>query len=111
MVVPEHRFRKASAFLALKEHRPDAASAFLHPAGLSAKHRDGSDLKVDVQMRVVKSEKKTVVMNETVFEGSDEDNATGDESFECMLCGLLTLAISTALSLISGLKPLPGLEL
>ncbi|EEU46069.1 uncharacterized protein NECHADRAFT_92813 [Fusarium vanettenii 77-13-4] len=85
MVVPEHRFRKASAFLALKEHRPDAASAFLHPAGLRAKHRDGSDLKVDVQMRVVKSEKKTLVVNETVVEGSDEDNAnpsSGDEAFE-----------------------------
>ncbi|KAL6356317.1 hypothetical protein LRP88_09912 [Fusarium phalaenopsidis] len=85
MVVPEHRFRKASAFLALKEHRPDAASAFLHPAGLRAKHRDGSDLKVDVQMRVVKSEKKTLVVNETVVEGSDEDNAnpsSGDETFE-----------------------------
>jgi protein-serine/threonine kinase len=79
MVVPEHRFRKASAFLALKENRPDAASAFLHPAGLSAKHRDGSDLKVDVQMRVVKSEKKTLVVNETVAEGSDEDNAIGNE--------------------------------
>ncbi|KAM5379570.1 hypothetical protein ACJZ2D_003918 [Fusarium nematophilum] len=85
MVVPEHRFRKASAFLALKEHRPDAAAAFLHPAGLRAKHRDGSDLKVDVQMRVVKSEKKTLVVNETVIEGSDEDNANpnnGDETFE-----------------------------
>ncbi|WXC62447.1 hypothetical protein SNK03_008292 [Fusarium graminearum] len=84
MVVPEHRFRKASAFLALKENRPDAASAFLHPAGLSAKHRDGSDLKVDVQMRVVKSEKKTLVVNETVAEGSDEDNAIGgdDATFE-----------------------------
>ncbi|KAL4726472.1 serine/threonine protein kinase [Fusarium chlamydosporum] len=79
MVVPEHRFRKASAFLALKENRPDAASAFLYPAGLSAKHRDGSDLKIDVQMRVVKSEKKTLVVNETVAEGSDEDNATGNE--------------------------------
>lgn len=86
MVVPEHRFRRASAFLALKEHRPDdAASAFLHPAGLRARHRDGSDLKVDIQMRVVKSEKKTMVVNETVIEGSDEDNNnphTGDEMFQ-----------------------------
>ncbi|KAF5677895.1 camk camkl pask kinase [Fusarium heterosporum] len=84
MVVPEHRFRKASAFLALKEHRPDAASAFLHPAGLSAKHRDGSDLKVDVQMRVVKSEKKSLVVNDTVFEGSDEESANdnGEGTFE-----------------------------
>lgn len=75
MVVPEHRFRKASALLALKEHRPDAAAAFLSPAGIRARHRDGSDLKVDVQMRVVKSEKKTRMINETVIEGSDEEDS------------------------------------
>ncbi|CAM1505535.1 Fc.00g111720.m01.CDS01 [Cosmosporella sp. VM-42] len=85
MVVPEHRFRKASALLALKEHRPDAAAAFLQPAGLPAKHRDGSDLKIDVQMRVVKSEKKSRILHETVIEGSDEDTAnasSGDDAFE-----------------------------
>ncbi|KAL3964450.1 hypothetical protein ACCO45_001454 [Purpureocillium lilacinum] len=47
MVVPEHRFRRASAFLALREHRPDAGAFFLQPDGLPARHRDGSDLKVD----------------------------------------------------------------
>lgn len=85
MVVPEHRFRKASAFLALKEHRPDAAAAFLSPNGIPAKHRDGSDLKIDVQMRVVKSEKKTRIPAQTVVEGSDDENAnssSGDETFE-----------------------------
>lgn len=74
MVVPEPRFRRASAFLALKEHRPDAAAAFLQPDGLPAKHRDGSDLEIDVQMRVVESEKQTSIADETVMEGSDEDN-------------------------------------
>ncbi|KAF7563785.1 hypothetical protein G7046_g322 [Stylonectria norvegica] len=85
MVVPEHRFRKASAFLGLKEHRADAAAAFLNPEGLLAKHRDGSDLKVDVQMRVVKSEKKTRVLSGTSIGGSDDENAntsSGDETFE-----------------------------
>lgn len=83
MVVPEHRFRKASALLALKQHRPDAAAAFLRPNGLPAKHRDGSELKIDVQMRVVKSEKQTRVANETVVEGSDEENDAkeSEESF------------------------------
>lgn len=82
MVVPEQRFRRASAFLALKEHRPDAAAAFLQPDGLPAKHCDGSDLKIDVQMRVVESEKQSSVADETVAEGSDEDDAaSGDESF------------------------------
>lgn len=39
IVVPEHSFRKASAFLGLREGRPDAASSFLRPEGLLAKHR------------------------------------------------------------------------
>lgn len=75
MVVPEHRFRRASAFLALREHRPDAGAFFLQPDGLPARHRDGSDLKVDVQMRVVESEKQPNLADETVIEGSDEDEA------------------------------------
>lgn len=82
MVVPEARFRRASAFLALKQHRPDAAARFLQPDGLPARHRDGSDLKIDVQMRVVESEKQTTIAEETVHEGSDEDDAnSGDGSF------------------------------
>ncbi|KAK2594127.1 serine/threonine protein kinase [Conoideocrella luteorostrata] len=82
MVAPEQRFRRASAFLALKEHRPDAATRFLQPDGLPGKHRDGSELKIDVQMRVVESEKQTKIVDETVQEGSDEDEAnSGDESF------------------------------
>ena len=83
MVIPEHRFRKASAFLGVKEHRPDAAAAFLQPEGLYAKHRDGSDLKIDVQMRVVKSEKQSSVVEETVVEASDEedDSKEAGESF------------------------------
>ncbi|KAG6001179.1 hypothetical protein E4U54_001162 [Claviceps lovelessii] len=77
MVVPEQRFRRASAFLALKEHRPDAAAHFLHPDGLPGKHRDGSELKIDVQMRVVESEKQTSLPRETMEEeeGGDEDTS------------------------------------
>jgi protein-serine/threonine kinase len=56
-VIPEHSFRKASASLGLREGRPDGAACFLSPEGLAALHRDGSDLRIDVQMRVVKSEK------------------------------------------------------
>ncbi|KAI9166843.1 Serine/threonine-protein kinase ppk6 [Paramyrothecium foliicola] len=83
MVIPEHRFRKASAFLALKEHRPDAAAVFLQPDGLPAKHRDGSELRIDVQMRVVKSEKQARFNGETVVEESDEEDATkeGEDTF------------------------------
>ncbi|KAI1484176.1 Pkinase-domain-containing protein [Daldinia eschscholtzii] len=57
IVVPEHSFRKASTLLTLQDGKPDPTSDFLNPNGLPAKHRDGSELKIDVQMRVVKSEK------------------------------------------------------
>ncbi|KAG5949294.1 hypothetical protein E4U53_005917 [Claviceps sorghi] len=81
MVVPEQRFRRAAAFLALKEHRPDAAAHFLHPDGLPGKHRDGSQLKIDVQMRVVESEKQSSLLGETIEEGRNEDAAgMGDGS-------------------------------
>ncbi|KAI0887275.1 Pkinase-domain-containing protein [Annulohypoxylon maeteangense] len=59
IVVPEHSFRKASVLLALHDSRPDAAASFLNSDGLPAKHRDGTELKIDVQMRIVKSEKKS----------------------------------------------------
>lgn len=39
IVVPEHSFRKASAFLGLREGRPDATDSFLRPEGLLARHR------------------------------------------------------------------------
>lgn len=82
MVIPEDRFRRASGLLAIREHRPDVSEVFLKPDGLPAKHRDGSDLKIDVQMRVVKSEKSNVV-EEIVIEDSDEENEAkkGDETF------------------------------
>ncbi|QDS73830.1 hypothetical protein FKW77_006391 [Venturia effusa] len=60
IVIPEHSFRRARAILAMREGRADAAQVFLRPTGLSAKHRDGAEIMVDVQMRVVKSEKSTI---------------------------------------------------
>ncbi|TQV94598.1 CAMK/CAMKL/PASK protein kinase [Cordyceps javanica] len=74
MVIPEHRFRRAAAFTAIKEHRPNAAASFLQPNGLAAKHRDGSDLNIDVQMRVVESEKQTEVSQENLEEAVDDDH-------------------------------------
>lgn len=74
MVIPEHRFRRAAAFTAIKEHRPNAAASFLQPNGLAAKHRDGSDLHIDVQMRVVESEKQVDVSSESIDEAVDDDS-------------------------------------
>ncbi|KAF3063863.1 Serine/threonine-protein kinase ppk6 [Daldinia childiae] len=75
IVVPEHSFRKASTLLALQDGRPDATSTFLNPDGLPAKHRDGTELKIDVQMRVVKSEKHS--SNDS---GASDDESQGNES-------------------------------
>lgn len=79
IVVPEHSFRKASAFLGLREGRPDAATSFLRPEGLPAKHRDGTELKIDVQMRVVTSEKQAAIPEESVIENSDDESVAGSE--------------------------------
>lgn len=59
IVIPEHSFRRARALLAMREGKGDAARVFLRPSGLPALHRDGAEIMVDVQMRVVKSESKT----------------------------------------------------
>lgn len=80
MVIPEHRFRRAAAFTALKQNRPDAAAAFLQPEGLAAKHRDGSDLKIDLQMRVVESEKQVPVAQHPAQEDQGDTSEAG-ESF------------------------------
>ncbi|KAJ3496502.1 hypothetical protein NLG97_g2610 [Lecanicillium saksenae] len=74
MVIPEHRFRRAAAFTAIKEHRPNAAASFLQPNGLAAKHRDGSDLNIDVQMRVVESEKHADTPQDSTEEAVDDDH-------------------------------------
>ena len=67
IVIPEHSFRRARALLAMREGKADAAAVFLRPSGLPAKHRDGSDISVDVQMRVVKSE-RSIVEDEVIVE-------------------------------------------
>ncbi|KAI1148067.1 hypothetical protein F4825DRAFT_114735 [Nemania diffusa] len=82
IVIPEHSFRKASALVGIHEGRPDAATTFLNPDGLLARHRDGTELKIDVQMRVVKSEKHSGHDSGTSDEDSsaDETAVSGVES-------------------------------
>ncbi|KAL8737826.1 MAG: hypothetical protein Q9181_001317 [Wetmoreana brouardii] len=71
MVIPEHTFRKARDLLTLRDVNANPTSIFLKPPGLAAKHRDGSDINVDVQMRIVRSEKAE--FDEAVIEEIDED--------------------------------------
>jgi protein-serine/threonine kinase len=72
IVIPEHSFRRARAVLAFREGKTDAASIFLRPTGLPARHRDGSEIMVDVQMRVVKSEKSAPNIDDEVIDEEDE---------------------------------------
>ncbi|KAF1816099.1 Pkinase-domain-containing protein [Eremomyces bilateralis CBS 781.70] len=63
IVVPEHSFRRARALRSLRDHLgPSAASlaedSWNRPHGLKAKHRVGTDIMVDCQMRVVSSSPK-----------------------------------------------------
>nr|OQO17625.1 hypothetical protein B0A51_15966 [Rachicladosporium sp. CCFEE 5018] len=67
IVIPEHSFRRARALLAMREGSADAAAYFLRPSGLPAKHRDGAEIMIDLQMRVVKSDRDPIY-NETVIE-------------------------------------------
>ena len=80
IVVPEHSFRRARTLLALREGNEDAAAIFLQPQGLIARHRDGSEINVDVQMRVVRSERSTA--NDAVIEEKSEDLDSASEELD-----------------------------
>lgn len=71
IVIPEHSFRRARALLAMREGSADAASIFLRPSGLPALHRDGAEIMIDVQMRVVKSEKSPRPPDSVIVEEHD----------------------------------------
>jgi protein-serine/threonine kinase len=77
LVIPEHSFRRARAFLALRDGKPDAAAYFLRPDGLPAKHRDGTEIRIDCQLRVVKSDTNPppVYDKHVIEEISDEENS------------------------------------
>lgn len=80
LVIPDHSFRRARAFLALRDGKPDAAAYFLKPDGLPAKHRDGSEIRIDCQLRVVNSEPSPPpAYDENVIEerSDEEDVAHG----------------------------------
>ena len=80
IVVPEYSFRRARALMALREGNEDAATIFLRPQGLIAHHRDGSEINVDVQMRVVRSERFTA--NDAVIEEKSEDNDSESDELD-----------------------------
>ncbi|KAL1628151.1 serine/threonine protein kinase [Neofusicoccum ribis] len=82
IVIPEHSFRRARALLAMREGAEDAAAIFLRPSGLPAKHRDGAEVMVDVQMRVVKSDKSPKFSDSVIVENEDEEELEHHPSSE-----------------------------
>lgn len=76
MVIPEQSFRQARAMLAIREGRADAAAVFLRPNGLPAIHRDGAQIMVDIQMRVVTSETFGQAFTDEVIREEDDDSLT-----------------------------------
>ncbi len=72
IVVPEHSFRRARTILSLREGKENPAHIFLRPCGVPAKHKDGSDIMVDIQMRVIRSETVFPVPDQAIIEEKDE---------------------------------------
>ena len=85
IVVPETSFRKARQQLAFREGDANAADIFLRTPGLVARHRDGSDINIDLQMRVVRSQSsftdESVIEERSDNSGlSSEDDSSADTS-------------------------------
>lgn len=76
IVIPEHSFRRARTLSILRDGKSNAASVFTEPSGLLAKHRDGSTIVVDIQLRVVKS--GTFFSKERTEKSSDRSNDSDD---------------------------------
>src|SRR5690606_30267762 len=73
MVVPEHLFRKAYQSVAMREGKKDPATLFYGPTGIPTRHRDGSELRVDIQMRVAGSEGSFSTHEHAVIDDSDDE--------------------------------------
>ncbi|EKV08047.1 Serine/threonine protein kinase, putative [Penicillium digitatum PHI26] len=76
IVIPEHSFRRARTLSILRDGKANAASVFTEPSGLLAKHRDGSTIVVDIQLRVVKS--GTFFSKEKTEKSSDRRSDSDD---------------------------------
>ena len=87
IVVPEHSFRRARALLARQQGHADAEAMFLRPIGLPAKHRDGSNIYVDITMRVVKSE--TLISEECVIEEPSDSETNCNSNYSPSTCQLV----------------------
>ncbi|KAJ5232252.1 hypothetical protein N7468_005208, partial [Penicillium chermesinum] len=80
IVIPEHSFRRARTLSILRDGKANAASVFTEPSGLLARHRDGSTIVVDVQLRVVKSGTFFSKEQAEKLEGRSSDSEDSDDT-------------------------------
>ena len=78
IIVPETSFRKARQQLAFRGGDVNVADLFLRTSGLVARHRDGSDVEIDLQMRVVRSQSRLAA--ESVIEEKSDNSDSSSES-------------------------------
>ena len=107
-VIPEHSFRKARQILALRESTGDAAAIFLRRSGLTARHRDGSEINIDIQVRVVQSVKEST---ESAIIGESVEDGAIDESVADRLAlseVVLALWVTYSRQLHADLRPVFG---
>lgn len=105
IVVPEHSFRRARALLAVREGHADAAAIFLRPLGLVARHRDGSDINIDIQMRVVRSERSVPSGSVIEEKSEDVDDSSEDSSTAASSEVVYALWITYSRQLHSAFRP------
>ena len=79
IVIPEHSFRRARALYALREGKADESTIFPYPSSLPAKHRDGSEVMVDLQMRVLSSETFLPDVQESAVVEAEGEDVNSDE--------------------------------
>lgn len=82
MVVPEQSFRRARSLLDIRDGNGNPAATVLQPRGLTARHRDGSEIDVDLQMRVVRSEPRRSETTAAEKESKDDRDSSPDSELE-----------------------------
>lgn len=91
IVIPEHSFRRARTLSILRDGKANAACVFTEPSGLLAKHRDGSTIVVDIQLRVVKS--STFFSKAKEAEKNSDRSSDSDESDDTIAVTELVYAL------------------
>ena len=73
LVIPEHSFRRAWATVQRRDGKDNATNIFVQWPGIPARHRDGAQMVIDIQMRVARSETVSTHTTERTVVEEDDD--------------------------------------